>query len=224
MTREKLQELLDNGSITQEEFDALIQTVKDPDPEPTPDPEPNPDPEPLDYDKLERLLQAKLDKAMAKERKEKAELKRQLERERKARLTDDELKQIEIEEKENALAEREKALKDRENREYAQKALREAGLDDGSETAYLLADFVMGEDETETNEKVKTFKELFDKAVTAAVDKRFKESGYTPKKSNSLNNGVNPYTKEQFSLTEQMRLEVENPELAKQLRSVANTI
>ena len=79
----------------------------------------------------------------------------------------------------------------------------------------------MGADETEIKSKVKAFKELFDKAVTAEVNKRFKEAGYTPKKSDTLNNGVNPYSKEQFNFTEQMKLEVTNPELATQLKAAA---
>ena len=61
----------------------------------------------------------------------------------------------------------------------------------------------------------------FDNAVKAEVDKRFKEGGYTPTKGSSLNGGKNPYMKDQFSLTEQMRLMVENPELAKQLEAAA---
>lgn len=79
----------------------------------------------------------------------------------------------------------------------------------------------MGEDETEINTKVKAFKELFDKAVSAEVDKRFKENGYKPKAGTNLNNGVNPYTKEQFNLTEQMKIESTNPELAAQLKAAA---
>lgn len=226
MTKEKLQSLLDNGAITQEEFDEMIKNVADtdpvPDPEPTPDPEPKA--EPIDAAYVDRLVQAKVDRMLAAERKEKADLKRQLENEKKAKLSEAELKQYEIDEREKTIAEREKQLQERLNREFAQKALREAGLDDGSQTAYALADFVMGEDEEEINGKVKTFKELFDKAVAAEVNKRFKESGRTPKQSSNLNGGKNPYKKETYNLTEQMNLEVTNPELAKKLQAEAGVI
>lgn len=223
MTKEKLEALLKAGSITQEEFDEMIENVKEPEPEldPEPNSDPEPDHEPIDYDKLDKILQARVDKAMAQERKEKARLKKQLENLQKSKLTDDELKQIEIEEKEQAIAEREKAIIDKENRLYAVKAIKEAGLDDGSDISLSLVDFVMGEDETEINGKVKAFKELFDKAVTAEVNKRFKEQGYTPKQGSNLNGGKNPYSKEQFSLTEQMQLEINNPELAAQLKAAA---
>lgn len=228
MTLEKLKALLESGSITQEEYDALAANINpEPpaDPEPSADPEPNKDPEPIDYDKLERIVQARVDKAMAEERKKSAQLKQQLEKERKAKLTDEELKKIEDEEREKALAEREKALADRENRLYAIKSIKEAGLDDGSDMSMSLVEFVMGADETEIDGKVQSFKELFNKAVDKAVDaevkRRFKESGYTPKKGDNLNGGVNPWKDETFNLTEQIRITNTNPELAAKLKAAA---
>lgn len=228
----RLKELLEAGTISQEEFDTLAKTAEPDDTTDnaeqtetteteTPDTDEKQTEPVIDYDKLDKIIQARVDKVTAKLGKEKADLQRQLKREREARLSDDELKQLEMAEKEKALEEREKALTDKMNREYAQKSLREAGLDDGSETAFALVDFVMGADEAEIDCKVKSFKELFNKAVTAAVNKRFKDSGYTPKKSDTLNGGKNPYMKDQFSLTEQMQLEATNPELAKQLQAAA---
>lgn len=221
MTLEKLKELLNSGAISQEEFDEMSKNIKPT--EPTNDPEPTePTNDPIDMEKLDKIIQSRVDKQMATERKKSADLEKQLKRLQQAKLTDDELKQIEIDEKEKAIAERERAITEKENRLYAVKAIKEAGLDDGSDTSLSLVDFVMGEDETEINAKVKSFKELFDKAVTAEVNKRFKEAGYTPNKgNNSLNGGVNPYTKEQFNLTEQMNIETTNPELAAQLKAAA---
>ncbi len=225
MTLEKLKKLLADGTITQEEFDELAKNAKDA-PASKNDPEPKPDDNELpkndiDYDKLDKIIQARVDKEMAAERKKTADIKKQLERLQQEKLTNEELKNIELENKEKEIAEREKAMTDKENRLFAVKAIKEAGLDDGSDTALSLVDFVMGVDETEIKSKVKAFKELFDKAVAAEVNKRFKEAGYTPKKGETLNNGVNPYTKEQFNLTEQMKLESTNPELAAQLKAAA---
>lgn len=226
MTIEKLNALLESGSITQEEFDELSKNATTP--EPTNDPEPTPEPEPknesIDYDKLERIIQARVDKAMAAERKDKADLKRQLEQERRANKTDAELKQIEIEERDKALAEREKALLDKENRLYAVKAIKEAGLDDGGDISLSLVDFVMGEDEIAINDKVKAFKELFDKAVKAEVDKRFKENGRIPKKGTDANGGVNPFKKETLNLTKQIEILNTNPELAARLKAEAGIV
>lgn len=224
MTLEKLNELLANGAITQEEFDELSKNIAKPNPEPTPNP-PEPTPpapaEPIDLGELDKIVQSRVDKALAAERKKNADLEKRYKTLQQAKLTEEELKKIEDEEREKALAEREKALADKENRLFAVKAIREAGLDDGSDTSLSIVDFVMGEDETIITSKVKAFKDLFDKAVTAEVNKRFKENGYTPKQGTNLNGGRNPYTKEQFSLTEQMALEINNPELAKQLKAAA---
>lgn len=225
MTLEKLKQLLAAGQITQAEFDELAKNVKEAEPTEQPkDPEPKPDDgepskEPIDIDKLDKIIQARVDKEMAAERKKTAEYKKKLDRLQQDKLTDEELKKLEIESREKEIAEREQAITDKENRLFAIKAIKEAGLDDGSDTALSLVDFVMGADETEIKSKVKAFKELFDKAVTAEVNKRFKEAGYTPKKGDTLNNGVNPFAKEQFNLTEQMKLEVTNPELATQLKA-----
>lgn len=221
MTEAKLRELLEAGSITQEEFDELIKNVKVEEPEPEPEPEPDPKPEPIDYDKLDKIIQSRVDKQMAAERKKTAELEKKMKRLQQEKLTDEELKRVEMEEKEKAIEEREKALSDKENRLYAVKAIKEAGLDDGSDVSLSLVDFVMGEDETEINDKVKAFKELFDKAVEKEVNKRFKENGSTPKKGGTLNGGVNPYTEEQWNLTSQMQLELSDPELAAQLKAQA---
>lgn len=224
MTLEKLNELLANGAITQEEYDELLKNiVKTPEPtpnstEPTP---PAPANESVDLANLEKIVQSRVDKAMAVERKKNADLERKYKTLQQAKLTEEELKKIEDEEREKALAEREKALADKENRLFAVKAIKEAGLDDGSDTSLSIVDFVMGEDETIITSRVKAFKELFDKAVTTEVNKRFKENGYTPKQGTNLNGGRNPYTKEQFSLTEQMALEINNPDLAAQLKAAA---
>ena len=170
---------------------------------------------------MERLIQAKIDKYLAKERKEKVELRKQLDDLKKLKLNEDELKQLELEEKVKMIADREKAILEKENRLYAVKAIKEAGLDDGSETSLELVDFVLGEDTAKIDAKIKTFKALFDKAVKSAVEQRFKAGGSTPAKSSNLNMGDNPYSKENFNFTAQMRLETENPELAAQLRAAA---
>lgn len=155
MNLEELKKLLENGAITKEQFDGMVSALNlGSDPEPKdPDPEPQ-DPEPLDYDKIEKLIQARVDKQLAAERKKTVDLKKQLERLQKSKLTDDELKQVELDEKENAIAEREKAITEKENRLFAVKAIKEAGLDDGSDTSLSLIDFVMGADEEEIKEKV----------------------------------------------------------------------
>ena len=75
MTLEKLKELLDSGAITQEEYDEMSQHATEP--APAADPEPATDPEPapvIDYDKIERIVQSRVDKQLAAERKKSADL------------------------------------------------------------------------------------------------------------------------------------------------------
>lgn len=227
MNLEKLQKMLADGVITQEVYDNLAKEFQQEEPEQTEteQQEQEKQPETIDYDKLDKILQSRLDRAMAQERKKSADLQKQLERIQREKLTDEELRNVEIEEKEKAIAEREKAITDKENRLCAVRLIKEAGLDDGSDTALALVDFVMGENEEEISDRVKSFKKLFtsavDKAVNAEVTKRFKDAGRQPQQGNTLNGGKNPYTKEQFNLSEQMRMEIENPELAAQLKAAA---
>ena len=227
MKIEKLKELLEAGNITQDEFDTMSQaiegaeTAKSEGTDQEQDQEQETAPAQFDMATIERIVQSRVDKLMAPERRKSAETEKKYKALQKQLMTADEVKQAEIAEKEQALAAREKELQDRLNREFAQKALREAGLDDGSETAFALADFVIGEDEDEIKSKVKTFKGLFDKMVAAEVDKRFKSAGYTPKQTANASGVKNPWTKDQWNITEQFKITAEQPELAKKLQEQA---
>ena len=146
-----------------------------------------------DDDRLDRLVQSKVDRLMADERKKNAELQKQLNALQKEKLSDDEIKQLEISEREKTIADKEKELADRENRLYAIKAIKAAGLDDGSDNALSLIDFVIADNEEAMNSRTKAFKALVNKMVSAQVDKTFKANGRTP---NSSNNGAHSESKE----------------------------
>lgn len=97
---------------------------------------------------------------------------------------------IDVEARENAIADREKAfeekekaLAEKENRLFAIKAIKNAGLDDGSDTALELVDFVIAGDnvtEDSINKKVTALKSYVDKHIAVEVDKIFKANGRTP--------------------------------------------
>ena len=129
---------------------------------------------------IEKLVQARADKLNAESGKKIAAMQKELDKLKKEKLTSEELKQLEMSEKEQALAEREKMLLDKENRLIAIKAIKEAGLDDGSENALELVDFVMGENEEAIKSKVTAFGALVNKMVAAKVDKTFKQNGRNP--------------------------------------------
>ena len=175
----------------------------------------------IQSDQLERYIQSKVDMYLAKERKEKAELRKQLEDLKKLKLNEDELKQLEFEEQARMIADRENSIRERENRLYAVKAIKAAGLDDGSETSFDLVDVVLSEDTAKIDAKIKIFKKYIEKTKKTTTEGIYKANGSTPAKGSNLNMGDNPYSKENFNFTAQMRLEAENPELAAQLRAAA---
>lgn len=139
---------------------------------------------PISTETLDKLIQSRVDKITAGLGKENYTLKKELEELRKAKLTDEQIKELEIKEKENAIAEKEKALLERENRLFAIKAIKENGLDDGSDTALEIVNFVMGENEETIKNRVTAFKSLVDKIVAAKVDATFKANGRTPNNGN----------------------------------------
>lgn len=138
--------------------------------------------EPDDFD---RLLQARLDKAMAEERKKNANLTKEIEKMKREKMTADELRKYDDEKRANDLAEREKTIAEKENRYYAITALKKAGLDDGSETVLELADLVMGADTDETDTRIATLNKLVTKVVDSKVNERFKSFGRVPNSGSS---------------------------------------
>lgn len=225
MNKEKLDSLLASGAITQEEYSEMLSKLggnenglQEKGQEETKQKEVNT----FDEEKLEKLIQAKVDRLTARLGKEKAELQKEVDKLKREKLSDEEIKQLEISEKEKALAERERALLDKENRLYAIKAIKAAQLDDGSDKSLELVDFVMSDDTETIDKRVKAFGDLVRKFVTAEVDKKFKSNGRTPNTGSNSGSGNNPFSKESFNLTEQMRILSENPELAKQLQATAN--
>ncbi|PNV62220.1 hypothetical protein C0033_08895 [Clostridium sp. chh4-2] len=225
MKLSKLKELLESGSITQEEYDEMAKTAEDdtktdPPQEGLPKNDPSTDPEDSEK-KLEKMVQAAVDRATNKLGNENKKLKGELEKERKKNLSADELKQLELQEKERELAQKEQEIKEKENRMYAIKALKKAELDDGSEETLDLVEFVLGEDETAIDVKVKALQKFAQRVAKYTTDGIYKANGRTPGKGNAGSGQDNPWSKDSWNLTKQMELEINNPELAKTLKTSA---
>ena len=212
MTLEQLKKMLEEGKITQEVFDELSKGLGEGE---------GGDKGGKEDEELEKKIQSMIDRATNKLGNENKTLKEQLEKMKKEKMTDDERKQFDLAEKEKEIQKREAELKAQENRMYAIKAIKKAGLDDGSDAALELVDFVVADDEAGIDNRVKTFGDLVKKMVQAEVDKTFKNNGGSPKKGGDKAGGENPYKKETLNLTKQMELELTNPELAKQLKAQA---
>ena len=131
---------------------------------------------------FEKLIQKAVDRATNKLGNENKKLREQLETIKKEKLTDEELKKLELKNKEADIADREAKLAEKENRLFAIKAIKEAGLDDGSDTSLELVDFVMSDDEDTTRARVKVFSQLVNKIVSAKVAETFKNNGRNPEK------------------------------------------
>lgn len=211
MTKEQLDQMLKDGKITQEVYDELASGLEDG----------GDDGDDGKGDDLDRRIQSAIDRATNKLGNENKRLMEQLEKMKQEKMTDDERKEYELTEKEKEIQERETKLKAQENRMYAIKAIKKAGLDDGSDTSLELVDFVVADDEASIDARVKSFSNLVKKLVQAEVDKTFKNNGYKPPRGGNSGGGDNPYKKETYNFTKQMELETTNPELAKQLKAQA---
>lgn len=131
----------------------------------------------------EAVIQRAVDRATNKLGNENKKLRNELDALKKVNLSEAELNKLELQEKEQEIAKREQKLLERENRLFTIKAIKDAGLDDGSSNALDLVDFVMADTEEATLARVKAFESLVKKFVAAEVNRTFKENGRNPEKS-----------------------------------------
>ena len=129
---------------------------------------------------IEELIQKAVDRATNKLGNDNKKLREALTKMQKEHLDENQLKALELQEKEADIADREAKLQDKINREFALNAIKEAGLDDGGKDSMKLIDFVVCNTEEETLNRVKAFGELVDRFVKAEVDKTFKTHGRNP--------------------------------------------
>ena len=230
MKLSKLKELLKSGAITQEEYDEMAKTAEQDDPatdpvkdDPVNDPDladPDSDPEDIDA-KIAAAVKKAVDRATNKLGNENKLLKDKLEKTRKEKMSAEELRTVELQEKEAELAQKEQEIKEKENRMYAIKALKKAELDDGSEETMDLVEFVLGEDETAIDLKVKALQKFAERIAKNTTDGIYRANGRTPGKGNTGGGPDNPWSKDSWNLTKQMEIELNNPELAKTMKASA---
>lgn len=139
---------------------------------------------------LEKLIQKAVDRATNKLGNENKKLRNQLETFKREKLTDDEIKELALKDREAEITDREAKLQEKENRLFAIKAIKEAGLDDGGSTSLDLVDFVMSDNEETIVARTKTFAALVNKLVAAKVNQTFKANGRNPEKGGSIDNGT----------------------------------
>lgn len=223
----KLKELLKSGTITQEEYDEMVKTAEDdtkadPSEDTSEDKQPEDDPSEDDLEtKIAKAVQSAVDRATNKLGNENKLLKDKLEKTRKEKMTAEELRQVELQEKEDELARQQAEIQMEKNRMHAIKALKKAGLDDGSEETLDLVEFVLGKDEPAIDLKVKALQKFAQRVAKNTTDGIYKANGRTPGKGNAGGGKDNPWIKESWNLTKQMELELNDPELAKTMKASA---
>lgn len=129
---------------------------------------------------IEELIQKAVDRATNKLGNENKKLRDEIGNLKKANMDADEVKKLELSEKEKEIAEREKALTDKTNRLFAISALEATGLKDSKGSTSSLVDFVMADSEEAITERVKAFSALVESIVKVKVDETFKANGRTP--------------------------------------------
>ena len=132
---------------------------------------------------IKKLIQTEVDRATNKLGNENKKLREELNSIKKTHMTEAQIKESELAEKEADILEREKTIADKENRWYAMKAIKAAGLDDGGDLSLELVDFVISDSEETTDARVKAFASLVNKYVNNEVNKTFKLNGRNPEKS-----------------------------------------
>ena len=219
MTIDELKKMLEEGKLTKEQFKAMALAI---DPNYKED-EPEPDKKDKGFTKeeVEKLIQQAVDRKANQMGNDNKRLREELENIKKEKLTAEERAELE-KKQEREQFERERAeFQMEKNKLYAVKAIKAAGLDDGSDKALELVNFVLGSDEKDIDARVKAFGDLVKKFVAAEVDKTFKDAGRNPGKGGSGGSEKNPYMKDTFNLTEQMAIEASDPEKAKRLQAAA---
>lgn len=110
-------------------------------------------------------------------------LEKQIETMQKEKMSEDERKKFDDDKRTRELAEKEAELRDRENKLYAVKAIKDIGIDCGSEDlsnlTVLVTVGVKGAEEIDS--RVKSLKTVIDSVVQFECDRRFKDAGRMPK-------------------------------------------
>lgn len=161
-------------------------------------------------EELDALIQSKADQRVQQalktvERKNAEKIKQA---EKLAKMNESEKFQFELEQREKAIAEKEHALAIAENKNEASKILADKGL------SVALVDFVVAEDAETMNANIKLLEDEFKKSVKLEVERRLATN--TPKKNLPLNQELTAETFKQMTLTQQMEVYKNNPELYKQ--------
>lgn len=210
MTQEKLTQLLTAGQITQEEHNTLQQLTQPPAP-----------PREAEQPSAGTHTEQPAGASQHRLEEENTRLLSQLDLLKKEKLTAAERQKLEMQEKERVLLEKEADLKNRENREYALKAVRKAELDEAEDKDLVILDFVLGDNPTAIDARVKAFQQYLAARDKRITDQLYSGAGRNPQSGTGSGVTSNPYSTATWNFTAQNELELQSPQEAARLKALA---
>lgn len=133
----------------------------------------------LTLEEVQKMIQSETDKIRTDYSKKLKDKDRELEDLQKSKMTEEEKAKFELEKLQNDLSEKEKAIQLRELTIKTVDLLKE------NDIPLEFRNFLIGQDEESTAEKVRQFKELWSSEIQKSVEERFKTSGRTPHQATS---------------------------------------
>ena len=186
----------------------------------------------FDRETVQRLIQSEADKVRGKYslelKKKDEELKKKDEEIKKIRseyLNAEELAKIEFEETKRESEENKRAYTIEKNKNFARDMLSKYKLETNSEKTRNLIRLVSGETEKDIEENVSDLSGAIEEILQNRIGKQIHSSGRkVTRSSGDVELSHNPWAKGSFNLTEQMQIQINNPELAQKLMTQANLI
>lgn len=186
----------------------------------------------FDEEAIRKLIQSEVDKVRGKYSLELKKKDDELKKLRAEHLTAEEVKRLEIEEQKLAIEEQQKELEEQrreinyeKNKNFAKDSIAKAKLCPDTEKALRLVNSVMGDSEEEIEANIKNIAEVIEDIVSDRVEGLYKSNGrQVTRTSGHAGLSNNPWAKDSMNLTEQMKIQINNPELAKKLMAQANLI
>jgi len=221
-TKEELDKALVEGIITQEQYDTYLAELEAGD---------GGGGQPTQEELLAQLLESdSFKQVLAKERqsaedrirtqysKQQKALEQEIAALKTAKMTEEERTAHELAERERIVAEKEAEIQRFKLEGHAAKVI--------SDEKYKLTNealpFVLAENETEIENRAHSLSQLIEKEVQKRVEAEFAKHNYVPGGTQQTGKTTkNPWTKEQWNLTEQGKLFIQDPEKAKQLAAQA---
>lgn len=158
---------------------------------------------------IQKLIDAATQSEGDKVRTEYSKKMKTLEKDIKAKMTEEEIKIKELTDRENAIAEKEALQTKKETIDKTKEQLNKKGINE------KFIDYLIGSNDEETTSKIDDFDKLFKAEIEKVVNERL--NGSTPKASANINISITKEDFKKMSYMERNALFHNNPELYKQL-------